>query len=44
MTPFAGLAVAEPEAIGLSTPALRRFAEVLEGEIVAGRAPGAALL
>ncbi len=41
---FAGLPVAEPEAIGLSTPALERFAATISREISAGRAPGAALL
>ena len=40
---FAGSPLAEPETIGLSTPALDRFAAVLDREIAAGRAPGAAL-
>ncbi len=40
---FAGLPIAEPEAIGLSTPGLERFAAVLEREIASGKAPGAAL-
>jgi CubicO group peptidase (beta-lactamase class C family) len=41
---YAGLPVAEPEAIGLSTPALERFAATLSREIAAGHAPGATLL
>jgi CubicO group peptidase (beta-lactamase class C family) len=41
---FAGLTQAEPEAIGLSTPALERFAGVVSREIALGRAPGATLL
>jgi CubicO group peptidase (beta-lactamase class C family) len=41
---FAGLPVAEPEAIGLSTPALERFAATLSREIAAGRAPGATMM
>ncbi|HXT09552.1 MAG TPA: serine hydrolase domain-containing protein [Roseiarcus sp.] len=41
---FAGLPVAEPESIGLSTPGLERFAAILAREIAAGRAPGASLM
>ena len=44
MQDFAGLPVAEPEAIGLSSPALERFAADMLREIGAGRAPGAALM
>ena len=40
---FAGLPIAEPEAIGLSRLGLERFAAVLEREIASGKAPGAAL-
>ncbi len=40
---FAHLPIAEPEAIGLSTLGLERFAAVLEREIASGKAPGAAL-
>jgi hypothetical protein len=40
---FAGLPVADPETIGLSSPALDRFASALGREIAAGRAPGATL-
>ncbi len=43
-TPFAGLPVAEPEAIGLSSPALERFGAVIAREIAENRAPGAALM
>jgi len=38
-----GLNAAEPEAVGLSSPALEKFAAALEREIAAGHAPGAAL-
>ena len=40
---FAGLPMAEPEAVGLSGPRLERFGATLMREIAAGRAPGAAL-
>ena len=40
---FAGLPLAEPESLGLDPAALDRFAAVLNREIAAGRAPGAAL-
>ena len=43
MSAIFGLEAAEPEAVGLSTPALERFAAALEREIAAERAPGAAL-
>jgi CubicO group peptidase (beta-lactamase class C family) len=38
-----GLNAAEPEAVGLSSPALEKFGLALEREIAAGHAPGAAL-
>ncbi len=38
-----GLNAAEPEAVGLSSPALEKFAAALGREIAAGHAPGAAL-
>ena len=38
-----GLHTAEPEAVGLSSPALEKFGMALEREIAAGHAPGAAL-
>jgi CubicO group peptidase (beta-lactamase class C family) len=41
---FAGLKRAEPEAVGLSSAALERFAGVLQREIDAGKAPGAAFV
>ena len=41
---FAGLPVAAPESIGLSGPALERFAAVLSREIEAGKAPGAVVM
>ena len=41
---FAGLPVAEPESIGLSSPALERFGATISREIAAGRAPGATLM
>jgi CubicO group peptidase (beta-lactamase class C family) len=41
---FAGLTQAEPEAIGLSSLALERFAGVISREIALGHAPGAALM
>lgn len=44
MREFAGLALTDPEAIGLSTPRLERFAAVIGREIAQGRAPGAALM
>ena len=44
MQEFAGLPIAEPEAIGLSAPGLERFAAVINREIAEGRAPGAALM
>ena len=43
MSPIFGMDAAEPEAVGLSSPALEKFAAALEREIAAGRAPGAAL-
>ncbi len=43
MSPLFGLDIAEPEVVGLSSPALEKFAAALEREIAAGRAPGAAL-
>jgi len=44
MQEFAGLPIAEPEAIGLSTPGLERFVGVIAREVAQGRAPGAALM
>jgi CubicO group peptidase (beta-lactamase class C family) len=43
MSQIFGLDFVEPEAVGLSSPALEKFAAAMQREIAAGRAPGAAL-